>query len=118
MDPDETTLHLFLRLLSEHTDLPRPLLEIRFSPQRKWRFDCCWHVARLAVELDGGQWLRYGGRHGADPDRQKINDATCRGWAVLRYSRQMLEADPAGCARQVAQTYTQRQAAKGSANGN
>lgn len=71
--------------------------EHRFHPSRRWRFDFAWPDARVAVEIDGGQWARGGGRHNRDSDREKLNEAAALGWRVLRFSGQMIDRDPAGC---------------------
>lgn len=73
------------------------MAEYRFHDARRWRFDYAWPAARLAVEIDGGQWLAGGGRHNGDADRQKLNTASAAGWRVLRFSHTALANDPAGC---------------------
>ena len=70
--------------------------EYYFHPERGWRLDYAWPAARLAVEIDGGQWAPGGGRHATDKDREKLNEAAALGWRVLRFSPAML-ADPAAC---------------------
>lgn len=75
--------------------------EYRFHPSRRWRFDFAFPAERVAVEVDGGQWLPRGGRHARDSDREKLNAAACLGWRVFRFSGSMLEQDPAGCIEQV-----------------
>ena len=71
--------------------------EYRFHATRRWQFDFAWPQHRLAVEIDGGQYLKNGGRHNQDNDREKINEAIACGWSVLRFSTQQVERDPAGC---------------------
>lgn len=78
-------------------ELPAPCLEYRFDAGRRWRFDYCWPDARLALELDGGQFKARGGRHNTDDDRWKMSAAAAAGWRVLRFSPQMLEDDPLRC---------------------
>jgi very-short-patch-repair endonuclease len=67
--------------------LPHPLREHRFAPPRKWRFDLCWPDRKLAVEVEGGQWVR--GRHarpaGMRADCEKYNTALLDGWRVFRF---------------------------------
>ncbi len=66
--------------------LPVPVLEHRFHPVRRWRFDAGFLAEKLAVEIDGGIWI--GGRHntgtGYKADLEKLNEALCMGWRVLR----------------------------------
>lgn len=73
---------------------------------KDWRFDWAFEPERVAVEVDGGVWMPFGGRHAGDDDRKKLNAAAERGWFVLRYSPQMIDRDPLGVVRQVAETIT------------
>lgn len=81
-------------------NVPAPVEEHSFCPERKWRFDFAWPEQQVAVEIDGGQWLRWGGRHNRDSDREKMNAAAALGWRVLRYSGEMLN-DPAAVVSQI-----------------
>lgn len=64
----------------------RPVVEHRFHPVRKWRFDFAWPEHRVALEVEGGVWT--GGRHtrgsGFVKDVEKYNAAGRLGWIVLR----------------------------------
>ena len=42
-------------------NLPAPVPEFRFHPERKWRFDFAWPEHKIAVEQEGGVWIQ--GRH-------------------------------------------------------
>ena len=72
------------------------VLEYRFHPVRKWRFDAALRHNGLmvAVEMDGGLFVR--GRHsrgaGIVKDMEKLNAATLLGWRVLRYTPQQIKA--------------------------
>jgi len=61
--------------------------EYKFSPTRRWRFDFCHPVLKIAVEVEGGVWVK--GRHtrgkGFLGDMEKYNAAVLLGWRVLRY---------------------------------
>jgi hypothetical protein len=76
---------LFFRVL-DAKQLPRPAVEVRFAPPRRWRFDYAWVDHRVALEVDGGVWTR--GRHlrgkGFLGDMEKMNRATVLGWRVVR----------------------------------
>jgi very-short-patch-repair endonuclease len=74
-----------------------PEAEFRFAPPRKWRADWGFPEYHVLVEVDGGVWLKHGGRHGTDQDRDKLNHAAALGYRVLRFSPEMLERDPQGC---------------------
>ena len=94
----------FLRMWEAFGDPDvEPVAEYKFDARRRWRFDFAWPGHRVAVEIDGGQWLQGGGRHNADADRWKLNAAAAQGWLVLRFSPGMLEHDPRGCVRLVKQ---------------
>lgn len=56
--------------------------EYRFHPTRKWRFDFAFPSQRLAVEVDG---RRHRTAAGQRSDSEKLNEATRRGWRVLRF---------------------------------
>jgi len=78
----------------------QPVQQHRFHPTRRWRFDYAYPDARLAIEVDGGQYTPRGGRHNTDVDREKLNEAAKLGWRVLRYSGAMLK-DPARVAADI-----------------
>jgi len=66
--------------------LPAPTPEYRFHDTRKWRFDYAWPKRMVALEVEGGVWMR--GRHtrgsGFVKDMEKYNQAALMGWTVLR----------------------------------
>jgi len=68
--------------------LPAPKVQYRFAPPRRWTFDLAWDDRLLACEVEGGTWIRGGGRHNRassfERDTEKYNEAALRGWAVLR----------------------------------
>ncbi len=69
----------------DEAGLPAPTKEHRFS-NRKFRFDLAWIDLRIALEVEGGLWIR--GRHvrpaGYERDCEKYNLATLLGWRVFR----------------------------------
>lgn len=83
------------KLLAGQRD--EPVAEHRFHPTRKWRFDFAWPDAKVAVEVDGGQWAFRGGRHATDADREKLNEAAAMGWRVFRFSPRQLKNEPDRC---------------------
>lgn len=78
----ETQMMLQLRV----NDLPPPVMEHKFHPRRKWRFDFAWCDEMLALEVEGGVYS--GGRHTTGPgfigDCEKYNEAALLGWKVIR----------------------------------
>jgi len=90
-----------LQLASLHA--PGAHREYRFNDARRWRFDFAWPERMLAVEIEGGTWMR--GRHtngaGYRADCEKYNTATLAGWKVLRYTADSVNDWTA--ARQVAE---------------
>jgi len=67
--------------------------EHKFHEARRWRFDFAWPSLMLAVEVEGGTWVK--GRHtrgsGYAGDAEKYNEAALRGWMVLRGSGDMVK---------------------------
>jgi len=57
----------------------------------------------VAVEVDGGQYSKFGGRHSSDADREKLNIAASLRWLVFRFSPDQLKRDPEGCVKLVKQ---------------
>lgn len=72
--------------------LPVPEMEYQFHDTRKWRFDFCWVVEKVALEVEGAIWT--GGRHsrgsGVVKDIEKYNAAALAGYMVLRCTPQEL----------------------------
>ena len=68
----------------------RPSLarEFRFHSRRRRRFDFARPRHKIAVEIDGGIYIR--GRHvwgsGFKRDAEKDNDAVSAGWRVLHFT--------------------------------
>jgi very-short-patch-repair endonuclease len=105
---------LFLNLwaaLKESGD-PMPISEHRFAKDmgRQFRFDWSFVPERVAVEVDGGQYivrrtrggrLIGGGRHNTDGDREKRNLAVELGWHILTYTPEMMKENPGEVVSQV-----------------
>lgn len=64
------------------------LLTPKRGQPRKGRFDFAWPQIQLAVEIEGGIFVR--GRHsqgaGQEADMEKYAEAQVQGWAILRVS--------------------------------
>lgn len=67
--------------------------EYRFSQDREWRFDFAYVDQKIAIEIEGG--TKYGkSRHsrgeGFKADCEKYNTAALLGWAVYRFTTDMV----------------------------
>lgn len=72
--------------------LPEPKRDYRFHA-RRWKIDFAWPDRKVAVEIEGGTWS--GGRHvrpqGYEDDCEKYNAMIEMGWALYRYTSQMVK---------------------------
>ena len=68
-----------------------PILQHKFHPVRNWRFDFCWPVAKLAIEIQG-----FGPGHnsytGMSSDYEKHNAALILGWRILYFMAHDVDA--------------------------
>ena len=68
---------------------------------RKHCFDSAFPQYRIGVEVDGGTWMKNGGRHNSEEDMEKRNIAASLRWLVFHFTPQMLQRDPGGCVAMV-----------------
>jgi hypothetical protein len=65
--------------------LPVVVPEYRFHPTRRWRFDFAWPFEQVALEVQGGIFVR--GRHSRGAallaEWVKLNTAATMGWRIL-----------------------------------
>jgi very-short-patch-repair endonuclease len=77
--------------------LPVPEREVRFHPQRRWRFDLAYRDRKLAIEIEGAVWVQ--GRHtrgsGYVADLEKYSEAAILGWRILRCTPQQVASGAA-----------------------
>jgi very-short-patch-repair endonuclease len=68
--------------------------EYRFLIERKWRFDFAFPEIKLAVEVDGGQWIKGGHNTGTGKQRDCDKDeaALLDGWIVYRVTPSMVKS--------------------------
>ena len=75
--------------------LPAPVAEFKFHPTRKYRADWAFINARLLVEVEGGAFLKDGGRHnrgaGFRNDLEKYAEAAILGYRVIRVLPEWIE---------------------------
>lgn len=109
---DQKGLFLNLWTTLKGPDDPLPISEHRFAKEagRQFRFDWSFPAERVAVEVDGGQYivrrtrggrLIGGGRHNTDGDREKRNLAVELGWHILTYTPEMMKEKPVEVVSQV-----------------
>jgi len=69
-----------------------PATEFRFHPVRRWRFDYAFVSEKIAVEIEGGIWIRGAHTRGGHflSDAEKYNTAIALGWRVFRFTPQQL----------------------------
>ena len=83
---------LFLWRVAQGPTLER---EVKFHPARKWRADFGHLESRTLIEIEGGIFMRAGGRHtrggGYAKDAEKYLEAALAGWTVLRLTERQLE---------------------------
>ena len=76
---------------------PSLIREFRFHVDRKWSFDFAHPWTRVAIEIDGGLWVRGGGGHnspqGYEADCYRGNAAIICGWRVFRLTGGMITID-------------------------
>lgn len=93
---NEENFRAILRMLGPHL-LKGMQSQLRFHPVRKWRFDFAWEPQKVAVEVDGIAYQAGGGHHISDKDREKINEAVCMGWRVIKFSGKQITNEPDYC---------------------
>lgn len=108
MSDPEREWETYWRQLAPH--LPAGDFDQKFSEDRDFRFDFQWPVVKIAVEIEGGNWVNGGHNRGAgyEKDCTKYNLAADLGWVVYRFTPTMLKRDPANCVGQVAQAISKR----------
>jgi very-short-patch-repair endonuclease len=83
---------LFLWRVAQGPALER---EFVFHPTRKWRADFAHLESRTLIEIEGGIFMRGGGRHsrgtGYANDAEKYLEAVLAGWTVLRLTERQLD---------------------------
>src|ERR1700759_2223995 len=60
--------------------------EFAFHPTRKFRFDYAWPLSKVALEIQGGEWMGKSGHKtafGMQRDCEKGSEALMLGWRVV-----------------------------------
>lgn len=73
---------------------PLPEREYPVCSSRKFRWDFAFPSQRLALEIDGGVWVKGGHSTGTGilRDMEKLNTGTVNGWRLLRLTPQQVKA--------------------------
>jgi very-short-patch-repair endonuclease len=66
---------------------PAPIVEFKFHPERRWRFDFAWEDKKIAVEVQGGIFIRGAHARGAYivKSQEKYNHAALMGWRIFYF---------------------------------
>lgn len=66
--------------------------EVRFHPIRRWRFDFANMNTKIAIEINGGTWVKSGhsSGQGIARDYEKLNEANLLGWTVFQLAGSQL----------------------------
>ena len=77
--------------------LPEPAREhhLKIPGKRNpFRLDFAWPDHRIAVEIEGGTWVRGGHNRGAgyESNCRKYNHATLQGWKLFRFTTGMVRS--------------------------
>lgn len=87
--PTGTKSHLetlALWTLKAH-QIPDPVREWKFHPDRLWRWDFAWKNEMVALEIEGGIWMPKGAHSGGvaiTRDCEKANEGELLGWTMIR----------------------------------
>ncbi len=89
--------HLDLIIQCKIHGLPKPVLEYKFMPDRKFRADYAWPEYKLAVEVEGGIYKM--GWHQSISimllNMEKYNYYSILGWSLLRFTPGMVNSGEA-----------------------
>lgn len=84
-----------LKFQMQAVKLPMPQQQYRFAPPRRWTFDFAWADRWLYCEVEGGIFIKGGGRHnralGFEADCEKYAEAAILGWRGLRVTTQQVK---------------------------
>lgn len=104
----QSTLELLFNAHLESVGCPVMMQHYRFHPTRKWEFDFAHCPTKIAVEIDGGEFMRKAGIRGGHnrgaqmaKDYEKRNEAIMLGWTVFQLTGQMVQKHGMMWARKV-----------------
>lgn len=87
---------MFFRLIGDNPSISDPVEEFKFHPKRRWRIDLFWPDHKLALEIEGGTYMKSGGGHrsitGYHSDMEKYNAISIYGLSLLRFTTKQMES--------------------------
>lgn len=93
VESDRQRIDLFIESIKQELGLV-VVPELQFHHERKWRFDYAIPDHKIAIEVEGGIWMKGGGAHSRPKnilrDMTKYNEATALGWKLIRVTPQQL----------------------------
>lgn len=96
----QSTLELLFQAHLDTVGCHVMLQQYRFHSDRKWAFDFAHCPTKIAVEIDGGEFMRKAGIRGGHnrgaqmaKDYEKRNEAAMLGWTVFQLTGQMVEKE-------------------------
>jgi hypothetical protein len=98
-EPDRSKFSKWELAFAELWDEYYPNIDLYFNytfiPPRRFRFDFASIDSKVAIEINGGNWIR--GRHtrasNLSNEYEKLNLATLNGWRVFVLSPEMINED-------------------------
>jgi len=84
--------------------------QYKFHPTRRWRLDFANVASKVALEIDGGEFSNGAHNRGARManDYEKRNAAIELGWVVFQLTGAMVNNDPLGWAKRIADVIEER----------
>lgn len=79
----------FKNFCRKFPNLPKPERQVKFHPTRRWPFDFAWRKEKIAVEIQGGGFMKKGGHNtgiGVAQDYDKHRNAVILGWRLLTFT--------------------------------
>lgn len=89
---DSPTEEQFLKLWNQSYPHTPVTLQHRFNAERRWKFDFCWPIAKVAVEIQGHK-AYHTSYDGMFKDYEKWNTATLSGWSIILLMSKHLNKD-------------------------
>lgn len=85
---------LLLQIRAAALPIPQRQQQISRNIGRRWQWDFTWPDVKLAVEVQGGIWMRRGAHNTGAAimrDAEKSNEATLSGWTVLHVTGEHID---------------------------